>query len=44
MPFGLTNGPAVFQRLVNVALGNVRDSLALPYIGDIIILNKVLSA
>nr|CAI5850717.1 unnamed protein product [Callosobruchus analis] len=37
MPFGLANAPAVFQRAVNLALGNLRDSIALVYLDDILI-------
>ena len=37
MPFGLTNAPAVFQRLINLVLGPLKNSIAFPYIDDIII-------
>lgn len=37
MLFGLSNSPAVFQRLINKALGELKDSIAFPYIDDIII-------
>lgn len=37
MPFGLTNGPAVFQQLINTVLGNLKNTIAFPYIDDIII-------
>lgn len=37
MPFGLANSPAVFQRLVNNVLGDLRNEIAYPYIDDIII-------
>ncbi len=37
MPFGLTNSPAVFQRLINNVLGPLKNSVALPYMDDIII-------
>lgn len=37
MPFGLANSPAVFQRLVNNVLGDLRNKIAFPYVDDIII-------
>nr|XP_012145059.1 PREDICTED: LOW QUALITY PROTEIN: uncharacterized protein LOC105663013 [Megachile rotundata] len=37
MPFGLTNAPAVFQRTINTALGNLRNNIALVYVDDILI-------
>ncbi|CAK9806275.1 Retrovirus-related Pol polyprotein from transposon 297 [Anthophora plagiata] len=37
MPFGLCNAPAVFQRAINKALGNLRNSIALVYLDDILI-------
>ena len=39
MPFGLANAPAVFQTSVNLALGNLKDSIALVYLDDILIPN-----
>lgn len=35
IPFGLANAPAVYQRAINKALGNLKDSTALVYINDI---------
>jgi transposase InsO family protein len=37
MPFGLCNAPSVFQRLINLVLGNLRYDVAMAYIDDIII-------
>ncbi|VEN50974.1 unnamed protein product [Callosobruchus maculatus] len=37
MPFGLANAPAVFQRAINRALGNLRNTEALVYLDDILI-------
>lgn len=37
MLFGLVNSPAVFQRLINTMLGLLKNSVAFPYIDDIII-------
>jgi hypothetical protein len=37
MPFGLTNGPAVFQRMVNTAIGQLRFSQVLVYLDDVLI-------
>lgn len=37
MPFGLANSPAVFQRLINNVLGDLRNQIALPYMDDILI-------
>ncbi|XP_064479068.1 uncharacterized protein LOC135392282 [Ornithodoros turicata] len=37
MPFGLSNAPAVFQRMVNSVLGPLRYSIALAYMDDILI-------
>lgn len=37
MPFGLTNAPAVFQRLMDRVLSDLKDSIAFPYLDDVII-------
>lgn len=37
MPFGLTNAPAVFQRLMNTVLDDLKNSVAIPYLDDVII-------
>ncbi|XP_073948993.1 uncharacterized protein [Choristoneura fumiferana] len=36
MPFGLVNAPAVFQHMVNKALGKDRYNLAIPYMDDLL--------
>lgn len=36
MPFGLVNAPAVFQHMINKALGRDRYDLAIPYMDDIL--------
>jgi hypothetical protein len=40
MPFGLKNGPSVFQRLMDKILGRFKWQTALVYIDDIIIYSK----
>jgi Reverse transcriptase (RNA-dependent DNA polymerase). len=42
MPFGLANAPAVFQRAINAALGNLRFSVAVVYLDDIIIPSRTI--
>lgn len=37
MPFGLSNSPAVYQRLINTILSDLKYSIAFPYIDDIIV-------
>lgn len=36
MPFGLVNAPAVFQSMINKALGPKRFELAIPYLDDLL--------
>lgn len=36
MPFGLINAPAVFQSMINQALGTERFNLAIPYLDDLL--------
>ena len=40
MPFGLCNGPATFQRLMNLLLAGVQWSSCLVYLDDIIVLGR----
>lgn len=40
MPFGLANAPAVFQKSINMVLGNVRFDTALAYMDDILVPSK----
>ena len=40
MPFGLCNGPATFQRLMDLLLAGVQWSSCLVYLDDIIVLGK----
>ncbi len=37
MPFGLTNGPASYSRLIQLALEGIPVSVAMPYLDDIIV-------
>ncbi len=37
MPFGLTNGPASYSRLVQLVLHGIPQEAALPYLDDTII-------
>jgi hypothetical protein len=37
LPFGLTNGPASYQRLIDLALTGVPPTVALPYLDDILV-------
>jgi hypothetical protein len=40
MPFGITNGPANFQRYINNALQGLLDDICLAYIDDILIFSE----
>ncbi|XP_046434515.1 uncharacterized protein LOC124186677 [Neodiprion fabricii] len=40
MPFGLMNAPAVYQRAINNALGELRYSFAIVYLDDVLILGR----
>ncbi|CAF4951779.1 unnamed protein product [Pieris macdunnoughi] len=40
MPFGLCNAPSVYQRSINVALGDYKDNIALVYIDDILVVSE----
>ena len=42
MPFGLTNVPATFQRLMQSCLGNLHLQYCIIYLGDIIVSSKTL--
>lgn len=37
MPFGVANGPAVFQKTINKVLGNMRYGKALAYMDDVLL-------
>ena len=37
LPFGLTNGPATFQRYINYALGEYLDDFCTAFIDDVLI-------
>lgn len=43
MPFGLANAPAVFERTVNKALGDLRFSTAVAYMDDVLVPSKDVS-
>jgi hypothetical protein len=40
VPFGLTNGPAAFQRFINKVLGEYLDDFATAYVDDILIYSE----
>ena len=42
MPFGLTNGPASYSRLVQLVLDGISGDRALPYLDDTIIHSRTL--
>ncbi|OQD77693.1 hypothetical protein PENDEC_c002G06769 [Penicillium decumbens] len=42
MPFGVTNGPATFQRFINMTLGEYLDNFATAYVDDILIYSETM--
>lgn len=42
MPFGISNGPAVFQRLMNTILGNLRFGRIVCYMDDLLIATETI--
>lgn len=42
MPFGLCNGPSVFQKLMNTVLGNLRFGNVICYMDDLLIATKTM--
>ena len=43
MPFGLCNGPATFERLIECVLGQLQWQICLCYIDDILIFSQTVS-
>jgi len=44
MPFGMTNSPSTYQRLMDTVLGKLRWSIALVYLDDIVVFSKTFEA
>jgi transposase InsO family protein len=42
MPFGVTNGPATFQRFINTTLSEYLDEFAIAFVDDILIYSETL--
>jgi hypothetical protein len=40
MPFGVTNGPATFQRYINTVLAEYLDDFVTVYVDDVLIYSK----
>lgn len=40
MPFGSTNSPAVFQRLMDLVLGDAKDIFVVAYIEDVLLFSQ----
>src|SRR5206468_12912263 len=40
MPFGVTNGPATFQRLMDLTMAGLNYQICLVYLDDIILMSK----
>lgn len=43
MPFGLINAPSVYQRAIDIALGDLRNTIAIVYIDDVLIPSNSIS-
>ena len=43
MPFGLSNGPATYSRLMQLALQGIPTTMCLPYLDDVIVHSKTFS-
>ena len=42
MPFGVTNAPATFQRMMNVVFEEELDTFVLVYLDDIIVFSRTI--